>query len=75
MRVVFQENPKFGDEQDVAQQIISIDEHIEKLHAEIKRFEVILSIIIFVEYYTDCFCSLVLYRGNRTTTCRHFIRI
>ena len=43
MRIVFQENPKFGDEQDVAQQIISIDEQIEKLNAEIKRFEVILS--------------------------------
>lgn len=40
MRLVFQENPKFGDEQDVTQQIISIDEHIEKLIAEIKRFEV-----------------------------------
>jgi hypothetical protein len=41
MKLVFQENPKFGDEQDVTQQIISIDEHIEKLLAEIKRFEVI----------------------------------
>ncbi|CAF0920374.1 unnamed protein product [Adineta steineri] len=39
MRLVFQENPKFGDEQDVAQQIVAIDEHIEKLLAEIKRFE------------------------------------
>lgn len=41
MKLVFQENPKFGDEQDVAQQIVSIDENIEKLQAEIKRFEVI----------------------------------
>lgn len=40
MKVVFQENPKFGDEQDVTQQIITIDEQIEKLLAEIKRFEV-----------------------------------
>jgi len=40
MKVVFQENPKFGDEQDVTEQIISIDENIEKLLAEIKRFEV-----------------------------------
>jgi hypothetical protein len=40
MKIVFQENPKFGDEQDVTQQIISIDEDIEKLFAEIKRFEV-----------------------------------
>lgn len=40
MKLVFQENPKFGDEQDVTQQIIAIDEHIEKLLAEIKRFEV-----------------------------------
>ncbi|CAF0825923.1 unnamed protein product [Rotaria sp. Silwood1] len=39
MKIVFQGNPKFGDEQDVTQQIISIDEHIEKLIAEIKRFE------------------------------------
>lgn len=39
MKLVFQENPKFGDEQDVTQQIIAIDEHIEKLFAEIKRFE------------------------------------
>jgi hypothetical protein len=44
MKLVFQENPKFGDEQDVTQQIISIDEHIEKLLAEIKRFEVIQNI-------------------------------
>ena len=43
MKLVFQENPKFGDEQDVTQQIISIDENIEKLLAEIKRFEVINS--------------------------------
>ena len=40
MKFVFQENPKFGDEQDVAQQIVSMDENIEKLLAEIKRFEV-----------------------------------
>lgn len=40
MKHVFQENPKFGDEQDVTQQIIAIDEAIEKQHAEIKRFEV-----------------------------------
>jgi len=40
MKLVFQENPKFGDEQDVTQQIISIDDNIEKLLAEIKRFEV-----------------------------------
>ncbi|CAF0722039.1 unnamed protein product [Adineta ricciae] len=39
MKFVFQENPKFGDEQDVAQQIVSMDENIEKLLAEIKRFE------------------------------------
>jgi hypothetical protein len=43
MKLVFQENPKFGDEQDVTQQIISIDENIDKLIAEIKRFEVINS--------------------------------
>jgi ribosomal protein S25 len=41
MKLVFKENPKFGDEQDVTEQIISIDENIEKLLAEIKRFEVI----------------------------------
>jgi len=46
MKLVFQENPKFGDEQDVTQQIIAIDEHIEKLLAEIKRFEVRQTIII-----------------------------
>lgn len=40
MKAVFQENPKFGDEQDVSQQIITIDENIEKLFEEIKRFEV-----------------------------------
>jgi hypothetical protein len=40
MKIVFQENPKFGDEQDVTQQIIAIDENIDKLLAEIKRFEV-----------------------------------
>jgi hypothetical protein len=40
MRIVFQDNPKFGDEQDVAQQIVAIDESIDKLFAEIKRFEV-----------------------------------
>jgi len=40
MKIVFQENPKFGDEQDVTQQIIAIDENIDKLFAEIKRFEV-----------------------------------
>ncbi|CAF4380355.1 unnamed protein product, partial [Rotaria sp. Silwood2] len=43
MKLVFQENPKFGDEQNVKQQIISIDEHIEKLVAEIKRFESYIS--------------------------------
>lgn len=43
MRLVFQENPKFGDEQNVQQQIVSIDESVEKLSAEIKRFEVINS--------------------------------
>ncbi len=47
MKLVFQENPKFGDEQDVTQQIISIDEHIEKLLAEIKRFEVIQIFLFF----------------------------
>ncbi len=47
MKIVFQENPKFGDEQDVTQQIISIDEHIEKLLAEIKRFEVISNLFCF----------------------------
>lgn len=40
MKLVFQENPKFGDEQDVTQQITAIEEAIEKLLAEIKRFEV-----------------------------------
>ncbi len=40
MKIVFQENPKFGDEQDVTQQIVVIDEHTEKLLAEIRRFEV-----------------------------------
>lgn len=40
MKLVFQENPKFGDEQDVTQQITAIEESIEKLLAEIKRFEV-----------------------------------
>ena len=40
MKLVFQENPKFGDEQDVTQQITAIEENIEKLLAEIKRFEV-----------------------------------
>ncbi|CAF3407576.1 unnamed protein product [Rotaria sp. Silwood1] len=43
MKLVFQENPKFGDEQNVKQQIISIDENIEKLLAEIKRFESYIS--------------------------------
>lgn len=40
MKLVFQENPKFGDEQDVTQQIVAIEESIDKLLAEIKRFEV-----------------------------------
>ena len=40
MKVVFQENPKFGDEHDVAQQILSMDEQIDRLFAEIKRYEV-----------------------------------
>jgi uncharacterized protein (DUF342 family) len=52
MKIVFQENPKFGDEQDVTQQIIAIDENIDKLFAEIKRFEVkkffIQSYFIFI---------------------------
>ncbi|CAM4750843.1 unnamed protein product [Rotaria magnacalcarata] len=39
MKLVFQENPKFGDEQNVKQQITTIDENIEKLLAEIRRFE------------------------------------
>lgn len=41
MKVVFQENPKFGDQQNVQEQIMSLEEIIEKLLAEIKRFEVI----------------------------------
>lgn len=48
MKLVFQENPKFGDEQDVTQQIVAIDEHIEKLLAEIKRFEVRAMFSLFV---------------------------
>lgn len=55
MKHVFQENPKFGDEQDVTQQIISIDEHIEKLHAEIKRFEVEMKFSSFVRKFYYCF--------------------
>ncbi|CAF4408497.1 unnamed protein product, partial [Rotaria socialis] len=39
MKLVFQENPKFGDEENVKQQITTIDENIEKLLAEIQRFE------------------------------------
>jgi len=59
MKLVFQENPKFGDEQDVTQQIISIDEHIEKLIAEIKRFEVIENFSNFLKFF---FIFSVLYR-------------
>lgn len=60
MRLVFQENPKFGDEQDVTEQIVSIDENIEKLQAEIKRFEVIfISPLFFFEYPNN---FLVIYR-------------
>jgi hypothetical protein len=65
MKLVFQENPKFGDEQDVTQQIISIDEHIEKLLAEIKRFEVRQTIII---QQLNSSYFLVVYRRNRTST-------
>ncbi|CAF0941527.1 unnamed protein product [Rotaria sordida] len=43
MKIVFQENPKFGDEQNVTQQIMTLDENIEKLLAEIKRFEAYIS--------------------------------
>ncbi len=53
MKIVFQENPKFGDEQDVTQQIISIDEHIEKLLAEIKRFEVISNLFCFSLHHSS----------------------
>ncbi len=57
MKIVFQENPKFGDEQDVTQQIIAIDENIDKLLAEIKRFEV-KKVFIFTPSF---FILLVLY--------------
>lgn len=60
MRLVFQENPKFGDEQDVTQQIVSIDDNIEKLHAEIKRFEVNFHSVRTVFAYPMDF--LVVYR-------------
>ncbi|CAF3783803.1 unnamed protein product [Adineta steineri] len=43
MKLVFKENPKFGDEQDVSQQILTIDDNIDKLLAEIKRFESYIS--------------------------------
>ncbi|CAF1019187.1 unnamed protein product, partial [Didymodactylos carnosus] len=39
MRAVFMENPKFGPEQEVNGQLVTIEEQIEKLIAEIKRFE------------------------------------
>ncbi|CAF0916415.1 unnamed protein product, partial [Didymodactylos carnosus] len=39
MKAVFMENPKFGPEQEVNGQLVAIDEQIEKLIAEIKRFE------------------------------------
>ena len=40
MKRAFHDNPKFGDEQHVSHQILSVDEHVEKLFAEIKRLEV-----------------------------------
>jgi len=51
MKHVFQENPKFGDEQDVTQQIITIDENIEKIHAEIRRFEVKKKLCFYSFFY------------------------
>ena len=73
MKLVFKENPKFGDEQDVTQQIIAIDENIEKLFAEIKRFEVgdrspIPSLNLRLPLS-------VLHRGDRTSACTDLVRI
>ncbi len=64
MKLVFQENPKFGDEQDVTQQIISIDESIEKLLAEIKRFEVINQ---SSEWDVDCITNTFMTRPIRSS--------
>jgi hypothetical protein len=64
MKIVFQENPKFGDEQDVTQQIISIDESIEKLLAEIKRFEVINQ---SSEWGADCSTNTFMNRPIRSS--------
>lgn len=40
MRAVFHENPKFGDENNVTQQIRSLDEQIDSFQEEIRRLEV-----------------------------------
>lgn len=75
MKLVFQENPKFGDEQDVIQQIRAIDEHIDKLQAEIKRFEV--RAIWKSKVLIDLFFlfSAGLYRRNRSITSTGFSRL
>lgn len=49
MKLVFQENPKFGDEHDVSQQIATIDEHLEQLMSEIRQYEVMSSIDLLKE--------------------------
>ena len=72
MKLVFQENPKFGDEQDVTQQIIAIDEHIEKLLAEIKRFEVRLTVIVDPATISR---FPVIHRGDRTNTNTSIFRL
>lgn len=64
MKLVFQENPKFGDEQDVTQQIVAIEESIDKLLAEIKRFEV----NCLFDFIQSNFFILVVHIGNRTST-------
>ena len=61
MKHVFHENPKFGDEQNVKQQIVSIDENIEKLLAEIKRFEVVQNFDKRIKSHIEISHLLVLY--------------
>lgn len=82
MKLVFQENPKFGDEQDVIQQIRAIDEHIDKLLAEIKRFEVgtILKSKVLICFFC-VFCRLISQKSIdhehrfQSITIRHLISV
>ena len=77
MKLVFQENPKFGDEQDVTQQIVAIEESIDKLLAEIKRFEVSPSFSLSNEFPSNFLhdCSLTYPKSNEHEFLRQPISI